>query len=92
MNFESMVTRMKACALCNGIVEYKGLCPKCGDSTSDQGRYYDYYDEYSAYMDIQHVQLADGIPNSSCTDTCLHLFTCIRCGGEEGKSINLTEF
>ncbi|WP_142323652.1 hypothetical protein [Bacillus sp. AFS015802] len=83
---------MKACALCNGIVEYKGLCKKCGDSTTDQGRYYDFYDEYSAYMDIQHVQLADSIPNSSCSDTCLHLFTCIRCGEEEGKSIGLTEF
>ncbi|MGG3914790.1 hypothetical protein [Rossellomorea vietnamensis] len=83
---------MKACALCNGIVEYRGLCSKCGDSTKDQGRYYDFYDEYSAYMDIQHVQLVDGIPNSSCSDTCLHLFTCLRCGEEEGKSIDLTEF
>lgn len=87
-----MVTIMKACALCNGIVEYKGLCSRCGDSTLDQGRYYDFYDEYSAYMDIKHVQLADGIPNSSCSDTCLHLFTCIRCGEEEGKRIELTEF
>ncbi|CAN7477070.1 hypothetical protein [Rossellomorea sp. LjRoot5] len=83
---------MKACALCNGIVEYRGLCKKCGDSTTDQGRYYDFYDEYSAYMDIQHVQLVDGIPNSSCSDTCLHLFTCLRCGEEEAKSIDLTEF
>lgn len=43
-------------------------------------------------MDIQHVQLADGIPNSSCSETCLHLFICVRCGEEEGKSIDLTEF
>jgi hypothetical protein len=87
-----MVNHMKACALCNGIVSYKGMCAKCGDTTLDQGRYHDYYDEYSPYMDIQEIQLADGIPNSSCTDTCLHLFTCKRCGEEEGRSIDMVEF
>jgi hypothetical protein len=83
---------MKACALCNGIFQYKGECSECGHSTIDQGRYYDYYDDYSAYMDIEQIQLADGIPNSSCTDNCLHLFSCMNCGQEEGKEIPLNEF
>ncbi len=83
---------MKACALCNGIIEHRGNCSKCGFDTMDQGRYYDYYDDYSAYMDIEQIKLADGVPNSSCSDECLHLFLCVNCGNEEGKTIQFTEF
>ncbi|MCP3741634.1 hypothetical protein [Rossellomorea sp. BNER] len=50
---------------------------------TDHGRVYDYYDDYSAYMDIDSIQLADGIPGSSGGEECLHLFACSNCTFEK---------
>lgn len=65
-------------------------CSKCGSDLADQGRIYDYYDDYSAYMDIDDIKLADGIPNSSHSEECIHLFSG-KCGHEETRTIKFTE-
>ncbi|MBM7586399.1 hypothetical protein JOC86_002951 [Bacillus pakistanensis] len=56
----------------------------------DYGRVYDYYDDYSAYMDIDSIQLADGIPRSSGDEECLHLFGCSNCLVEKPINIPFT--
>ncbi|WP_456271947.1 hypothetical protein [Bacillus sp. AK031] len=65
-------------------------CSKCGSKLTDQGRIYDYYDDYSAYMDIDEIKLADGIPDSSQAEECIHLFSG-QCGHEETRIIKFTE-
>ena len=59
------VIGLKWCALCNGMGEAILACPNCDNSMFDQGRIYDFYDDYSPYMDIDVIKLADGDPVSS---------------------------
>jgi hypothetical protein len=81
---------MKACSLCNGVTRMAIDCSTCGAKLTDRGRIYDYYDDYSAYMDIDEIKLADGIPDSSGSDDCIHLFAG-DCGHEETRVIKFTE-
>jgi hypothetical protein len=81
---------MKVCSLCNGVVQMEIACSQCGSKLSDRGRIYDFYDDYSAYMDIDEIKLADGIPDSSGSDECVHLFSG-DCGHDETRVIKFTE-
>ncbi|MGD6801455.1 hypothetical protein [Rossellomorea aquimaris] len=82
--------KMKVCALCNGVVRKEIDCSKCGSKLTDKGRVYDFFDDYSAYMDIDEIKLADGIPDSSGSDDCLHLFSG-DCGHDETWVIKFME-
>ncbi len=81
---------LKWCALCNGMGEAILACPNCDNSMFDQGRIYDFYDDYSPYMDIDVIKLADGDPVSSQKDECVHLFKCPNCGFDVQKKITIT--
>jgi hypothetical protein len=78
---------MKWCGLCNGISHFTMTCIQCEEEMEDQGRIYDYFDDYSPYMDIDIIKLADGDPTSSNRQECLHLFKCMNCGFDLQKTI-----
>ncbi|MGE8205104.1 hypothetical protein ACQKP0_11110 [Heyndrickxia sp. NPDC080065] len=78
---------MEWCTLCNGINDEVLLCPACDGIMQDQGRIYDFYENYSPYMDIDLVKLEDGDPNSSKKNECVHLFKCSSCGVDIQKKI-----
>lgn len=69
---------MGICPLCNGFKEIQINC-QCGSKMVDSGREMDFYDDYSAYMEIDHLKLEDGYPNSFSSNQCPHLFTCVSC-------------
>ncbi|MRX71495.1 hypothetical protein GJU40_04810 [Bacillus lacus] len=73
---------MTVCPLCNGFSEEISQCPNCSSMMEDKGRFTDYFDDYSAYMDIDVMKLFDGMPNSLEKHQCLHLLYCSRCGHE----------
>lgn len=70
---------MSYCKLCNGMSEIIYSCPQCNSDLVDVGRIYDYFDDYSAYMDIDLIKLVDGNPTSSKKNECVHLFKCEDC-------------
>lgn len=69
---------MGICPLCNGFKEIQINC-QCGSVMLDSGREMDFYDDYSAYMEIDPLKLEDGYPNSFSGHQCPHLFTCVSC-------------
>lgn len=73
---------MSICPLCNGFQEVKKKCD-CGSEMVDSGRIMDYYDDYSAYMEIDQLKLEDGYPNSFSNEKCPHLFTCSSCASDK---------
>ncbi|KUP07916.1 hypothetical protein Q73_03355 [Bacillus coahuilensis m2-6] len=77
---------MELCPLCNGMKEIVVECRVCQGPMKDGGRAYDYFDDYSAYMDIDSLKLVDGrigVP----TNECLHIFVCNECPHQDVKSI-----
>ncbi|HZG70769.1 MAG TPA: hypothetical protein VEY51_04455 [Chondromyces sp.] len=70
---------MAVCDLCNGMRNKVVSCPNCNAQMEDTGRVYDYYDDYSAYMEIDLNKLVDGDPTSSSREDCAHLFHCLDC-------------
>lgn len=71
---------MGMCAICNGFEQLNENCPNCGGQLDDSGRIMDFYDDYSAYMEIDHLKLEDGYPNSLSQEQCPHLLSCPKCG------------
>ncbi|MBS4171869.1 hypothetical protein [Bacillus sp. FJAT-49736] len=80
---------MQWCELCNGVSESTIECIQCGQEMEDQGRIYDYFDDYSPYMEIDLIKLADGDPISSEQPICVHLFKCRECGFDLQKTITI---
>ncbi|MFD2443060.1 hypothetical protein ACFSO7_03595 [Bacillus sp. CGMCC 1.16607] len=78
---------MSICHLCNGFNEIKLKC-QCGSEMVDCGRVMDYYDDYSAYMEIDQLKLEDGYPNTFSDEKCPHLFTCSNCALDNVIFIN----
>ncbi|RLQ97542.1 hypothetical protein [Falsibacillus albus] len=78
---------MNICPLCNDFIDYSFQCSECSGVMEDQGKAYDYYDDYSAYMDTDLIKLADGDDVSSKKPVCLHLFRCKECGSEKNENI-----
>jgi hypothetical protein len=73
---------MGICPLCNGLSEIHPKC-QCGSEMADSGKVMDYYDEYSAYMEIDQLKLEDGYPDSLSKGKCPHLFTCSSCAKDQ---------
>lgn len=74
---------MGACQVCNGLIEISILCPTCQVVLEDMGRVMDYYDDYSAYMEIDQLKLEDGFPTTYRNETCPHFYRCASCSHEE---------
>jgi hypothetical protein len=49
----------------------------------DAGKVMDYYDDYSAYEDINTLKENDGFPNSIRNGECPHLLSCPNCGEDD---------
>lgn len=78
---------MGICPLCNGFQEIQMNC-ECGGKMVDSGRIMDYYDDYSAYMEIDQLKLEDGYKESFSEHECPHLFTCPTCSKDQIILIN----
>ncbi|KHD84572.1 hypothetical protein [Heyndrickxia ginsengihumi] len=78
---------MIGCSVCNGIEEIQVVCPHCGSMLLDEGKIYDFYDDYSAYMDIDLLKLEDGDLLSSKKAECMHLLVCKQCQKEIEQKI-----
>ncbi|MCT8139473.1 hypothetical protein H1D32_18240 [Anaerobacillus sp. CMMVII] len=70
---------MSMCPLCNGISVIEESCEVCHSVMSDKGRLMDYFDDYSAYLDIEGMKLFDGIKNDAQNQQCPHIFYCSKC-------------
>ncbi|TXC89746.1 hypothetical protein FS935_15380 [Metabacillus litoralis] len=78
---------MGLCPLCNGFETKSFQCPNCQSLMEDQGKVIDYFDDYSAYMDIDVMKLFDGYEKSLENHECIHYFYCLGCQHQETKSI-----
>lgn len=79
---------MYICPLCNGFGINKPFkCINCRNELEDSGRIIDYFDDYSAYMEIDDMKKIDGYPTTFSQHECAHLFYCTSCGTEEVKLI-----
>lgn len=78
---------MPICPLCNGFNNASFSCAQCGNSLEDSGRIIDYFDDYSAYMQIDDMKKIDGIQTTFQNKECAHLFYCINCHNQEIKII-----
>jgi hypothetical protein len=73
---------MGICPLCNGFYEIHPPC-QCGGEMRDSGKEMDYYDDYSAYMEIDDLKLENGYPVDHANHQCPHLFTCSQCARDQ---------
>ncbi|MBU8880042.1 hypothetical protein BGM26_13755 [Bacillus sp. FJAT-29790] len=78
---------MAICPICNGFEKINAKCSVCGKALSDNGRIMDYYGNYSPYMPIDQLKLADGYPTDYTKKECPHLLKCVACGHDEVKFI-----
>ncbi|RXT14958.1 hypothetical protein [Ammoniphilus sp. CFH 90114] len=78
------------CPLCNGIeIELYALnCPTCNNKMVDSGRVMDYFDDYSAYLEIEGMKKFDGIEDDAKNHQCPHLFVCPSCGHDKNQMIS----
>ncbi len=67
------------CPLCNGMKVISPNCGKCNRGMEDKGRLLDYFDDYSAYLDIDGMKLFDGINEDAKKQQCPHVFYCLHC-------------
>lgn len=74
---------MGMCPICNGFEQVTITCPSCGKVMDDSGRIMDFYDDYSAYMEIDELKLEDGYANTFSKSQCPHLMSCLFCGRNE---------
>lgn len=74
---------MYVCPLCNQLTEFQHVCQICHIKMEDKGRIIDYFDDYSAYLDIDDMKLFDGYPKDKQEQECPHLFYCGKCGNEQ---------
>ncbi len=72
------------CPICNGLEEYSIRCNKCKEVMKDMGRITDYYDDYSAYLEMSITDLVDGAPSNE----CVHLYTCKNCHNDRRIQID----
>jgi hypothetical protein len=79
--------KLAICPLCNGFHDIKAIC-QCGSNMIDSGKVMDYYDDYSAYMEIDQLKLEDGYPSNYKNEQCAHLFSCPSCAEDRVIFIN----
>ncbi|RNA68679.1 hypothetical protein [Alteribacter keqinensis] len=71
-----------SCPVCNGFRVIGKNCTQCGKKAKDFGKYTDYFDNYSAYEEIDTVKLTDNIKNDQSEGLCPHLYYCENCHKE----------
>jgi hypothetical protein len=49
----------------------------------ESGRLIDFFDDYSAYMEIDLMKMEDGFPESESGKKCPHLYQCPACHTDE---------
>jgi len=74
---------MSICPICNGFREVYLLCANCGEPMLESGRLIDFFDDYSAYMEIDLMMLEDGYPDTNSAKKCPHLYQCLACERDE---------
>lgn len=74
---------MPICPICNGLRKIHMQCKKCGSEMIESGRIMDYYDDYSAYMDIDLMKMEDGYPETYANHQCPHYYRCPNCLSNE---------
>ncbi len=81
---------MYICPLCNRLDDELNdvECPECSRKMQDEGKVMDYFDDYSAYQEIEDMKLVDGYPDDRKAHQCPHLFYCLACGKKETRLIN----
>lgn len=73
---------MFVCPLCNAITQQHFSCPNCGQEMKDEGRVMDFFDDYSAYLDIEGMKLFNGYPDDQKNHLCPHVLSCSNCSKE----------
>ncbi|MBU8905422.1 hypothetical protein [Desertibacillus haloalkaliphilus] len=81
---------MKICPLCNNLGTVEMSCTKCHHPLEDKGRLIDYFDDYSAYLEIDDMKKIDGIQNDLKNHECPHLLYCPNC--QSDKVFRVTEW
>ncbi|WP_245983427.1 hypothetical protein [Ammoniphilus oxalaticus] len=76
------------CPLCNGLQLYELKCPSCNCSMNDIGRYMDFFDDYSPYLEIEGMKKSNGISDDQQSGRCPHVFDCPTCGHRHVKEID----
>ncbi len=77
------------CPLCNGFDANRTFhCPTCSEVMVDSGRLMDYFDDYSAYLEIDGMKKVDGFPDDTSSHQCPHVLTCPTCGSEITQMIS----
>lgn len=74
---------MGICPICNGISDLEVYCKNCNYVMEEKGRLMDFYDDYSAYMEIDQLKLEDGYPTTYSNKQCPHLYYCNHCENEQ---------
>ncbi|RXI99865.1 hypothetical protein DS745_13375 [Anaerobacillus alkaliphilus] len=82
---------MSICPLCNGIESMSINCDQCNLPMEDKGRIMDYFDDYSAYLDIDGMKLFNGIADDARNKQCPHVFYCSQCHTEKTMFIQEIE-
>ncbi|MEX2104934.1 MAG: hypothetical protein WD907_06355, partial [Bacilli bacterium] len=67
------------CPLCNGFTQFHDTCIHCGHNMDDEGRYSDYFGDYSPYREIDDLALTNGIPTDVSDHQCVHIIHCESC-------------
>lgn len=78
---------MNICPLCNALQKTEVKCASCGKPLEDCGKLTDYFDDYSAYMEIDDLKKIDGFTTTLSEYQCAHLFFCTACNNGEVKLI-----
>jgi hypothetical protein len=77
------------CPICNGFFRFSVACPACGGALADAGRLYDYYGDYSPYLEIDDAKGSNGLPDRM-NHVCIHVGWCSSCRREQ--RINVPEW
>lgn len=70
------------CPLCNGLIEEKIFCPRCGKLMDDAGILEDYYGPYSPYENPDLYE-PPGAREAEDRQVCVHLFSCPAGDGDQ---------
>lgn len=76
------------CPLCNAMEPVNINCPDCQSQMVDGGRFMDFLDNYSPYLEIDGVKKADGVSYDYQYHQCPHVIICMFCGNQLLQIVN----
>jgi hypothetical protein len=82
---------LKVCPLCNQMETRSEECERCHLLMDDRGRIMDYFDDYSAYLDIDGMKQVDGYEDDGQNHQCPHIFYCTQCTHNQVLLVNEVE-